>query len=268
MESYEEALRDVSKGRVDCCLGGMLTLPYLANRLHIENLKIALHTDEVNKIHMAVPKEHKDLVALLDKMLDTIPGRQLEKITESWVMARFEPTIDWDFVWNVGLSVAAVAGMILAVILIWNRRLAREIGFRRAIEERLSSMAANVPGALFQAYVRPNGEYGYYYVSRRSEELFGFTEEQAKANPDIMQVVSQDEDRYRTTFDAAVQEFADWNFTGRVLLSDGTIKWINATASPYAGMTAKSSSTASFWTSPSASWWRKNIWRPKKRSGP
>ncbi len=232
MDSYDAALKDVSGNKVDCCLGGMLTLPYLANKLKLENIKIALHTDLVKKLHMAVPRKHKEFVPLLDKMLSAIPKRQIEKITESWVMARFEPTTDWDFVWKVALSIAAAAGIILGVILIWNRRLAREINYRRAIEQRLSSMAANVPGAIFQSYVRPDGEYGYYYFSKRSEELFGFTEEEAKADPDILQIVPEDRERCKASYDLAVQEITNWNFTGRIITPDGSIKWINATAKP------------------------------------
>ena len=147
-------------------------------------------------------------------------------------MARFEPTIDWDFVWKVGMSVAAVAAIILGVILIWNRRLAREINTRRAIEQRLSSMAANVPGAIFQSFVRPDGEFGYYYFSRRSEELFGFTEEEAKEDPGILQIPPEDKERCTESFYQAAREVTDWNYTGRIILPDGSIKWVNAIAKP------------------------------------
>ena len=170
---------------------------------------------------MAVPKENKELARLLDKMLSSLPQKQLQKIIESWATARFEPTIDWNYVWKAGLSVAAVAVLVLGVILVWNRRLAREINIRRAVEQQLSSMASNVPGALFQAYVRPNGEYGYYYFSKRSEELFGFTEEEAKADPDILKIFPEDDERFKSSYKQAVTEIADWNFTGRVLLADG-----------------------------------------------
>jgi PAS domain S-box-containing protein len=36
-------------------------------------------------------------------------------------------------------------------------------------------MAANVPGVVYQFFARPNNDYGLYYVSERSEEIFGLT---------------------------------------------------------------------------------------------
>ena len=57
-------------------------------------------------------------------------------------------------------------------------------------------MAANVPGAIFQSYVKKNGDRGYYYMSPRCLDFFGFTVEEAMENPEIIRVHPEDMERY------------------------------------------------------------------------
>ena len=90
------------------------------------------------KLQMAlgVRKDWPELVPLLNRALREIPEAEKNTILNRWVNVRFERTMDWRRVGGVVGSVLVVAAVILAVIFIWNRRLAREAVLRREAEER------------------------------------------------------------------------------------------------------------------------------------
>ncbi|MFC1886174.1 PAS domain-containing protein, partial [Thermodesulfobacteriota bacterium] len=56
---------------------------------------------------------------------------------DRWINVQFQKTVDWGFVWKAIIFVVVLAGSVLTVIVIWNRRLAGEITERKKIETDL-----------------------------------------------------------------------------------------------------------------------------------
>jgi PAS domain-containing protein len=97
---------------------------------------------------MGVRRDWPELVAFLDEALATVKDRNRSAIHDRWVNVRIEHRTDWTFIWSILALVAGVGGSILVVILLWNRRLTREVAVRKQAEERIGEQAALLSGLL------------------------------------------------------------------------------------------------------------------------
>ncbi len=105
----------------------------------------------------------------------------------------------------------------------------------REEEQRLSALAHSFPGVIYQWYERPNGECGFYYVSPRSEEFFGFSAKEALKNWRVVQIHHDDAERWKESIQKSVQQLSDWHFEGRLITSSGEEKWWRGTSRPAKG---------------------------------
>ena len=77
---------------------------------------------------------------VLEKILTSITPREKQIIKEKWVNIRFKRQIDWQMVSGISLAIVLIAGSIVTIILIWNRRLAREVVKRQLAEEAVKAV--------------------------------------------------------------------------------------------------------------------------------
>jgi signal transduction histidine kinase len=101
-------------------------------------------------------------------------------------------------------------------------------------EERLDSLAANLPGVIYQRTVRPDGSIRYTYISDGTRELFGVAPQEILANPEaLFDRYGKD---YRNSFQnrlrQASRELKLWDVETPIEARDGTKKWTHAIARP------------------------------------
>jgi len=101
-----------------------------------------------------------------------------------------------------------------------------------SLETRFHSMAANVPGIIYQAYIRRTGEYGFYYVSPRIEEFYGVPAEALLEDWQQLPLHPEDLPRFLSSLRQIVKTHQDWSFEGRFLLANGDIRWWRGVAKP------------------------------------
>ena len=106
-----------------------------------------------------------------------------------------------------------------------------EMRLRHAAEQ-LRAMTDNVPGVLFQWYMRPDGTQGFRYCSPRSKELFGFSSEDVIKDWHIIRIHHGDIARWAQTLQKCSETLEDWFFEGRFILPDDNIKWWRGIAKP------------------------------------
>ncbi|MFO1188270.1 MAG: histidine kinase dimerization/phospho-acceptor domain-containing protein [Alphaproteobacteria bacterium] len=104
----------------------------------------------------------------------------------------------------------------------------------RSADERLSSLAANLPGVIYQRIVYPDGKIRYTYISEGARDLFGVAPAEIVANPDAL--FSRHGPKYATTFRenllAASRELQMWDVEAQLITRDGQEKWTHARARP------------------------------------
>ncbi|MBI5817584.1 MAG: PAS domain S-box protein [Verrucomicrobia bacterium] len=99
--------------------------------------------------------------------------------------------------------------------------------------ERLQSIAANVPGVVYQFFALPNGEYGMNYVSERAADVFGL-----QGNPDTFfaqfadRVHPDDRDGFMASIREAVAAVSPWHYEGRYVKPSGDTLWFSGASNP------------------------------------
>ncbi|MCP4112263.1 MAG: transporter substrate-binding domain-containing protein [Desulfobacteraceae bacterium] len=134
VETPLEALQTVCIGTADAHIENLAAASYLIEKNGLANLKIAASTDyDTYDLYFAVRNDYPELVNILNKTISAIPPEEHQQIRRKWLSIKYEEKIDWQFIipW-IFASVFAVA-----VTLLWNRRLAKEIYHRKQITEDL-----------------------------------------------------------------------------------------------------------------------------------
>lgn len=100
-------------------------------------------------------------------------------------------------------------------------------------EQRLSEIAKNIPGIVYQYSVKENGSSYFSYLSEKAAELLGLTLE--AENPEIklrMLVPEEDRERFSQSIINAVKKAGNWEYEGRFSCKGGITKWFQANALP------------------------------------
>jgi ABC-type amino acid transport substrate-binding protein/CheY-like chemotaxis protein len=135
-----KALMAVSTGKEDAYIGNLVATSFLIEQHNLANLKVAAPTgfsEDMDQLRLGVRKDWPILVSILNKGLNSITDKERTGIKQKWFSVRFEHGIDAAYIRTIAIRVAVAFSVILAVILIWNRRLKREINRRLKVEKDL-----------------------------------------------------------------------------------------------------------------------------------
>ena len=112
----------------------------------------------------------------------------------------------------------------------------------KAAEQRLLRITNAVPGVVFQWHVSKAG-FRYTFLSDRVHSLRGLTREQLFANPDLAtrQIVEEDRGRVVAAVARAARHRTVWQDEYRVVLDDGSRRWIRSEISPEPDLAADGS---------------------------
>ncbi|PKL16239.1 MAG: hypothetical protein CVV49_17275 [Spirochaetae bacterium HGW-Spirochaetae-5] len=98
---------------------------------------------------------------------------------------------------------------------------------------QLNNIAENVPAALFQYFVRNNGDTGFYYISESSEQIFGL-----KNNLDgffelfTSHVVPEFREQFLKSIEKSVTGKKTWEYEGVFQKDSGEFIWFRCTSNP------------------------------------
>ena len=100
-------------------------------------------------------------------------------------------------------------------------------------EDQLSILTKHIPGVLFQIIVKENRENYLTYINERIAEIVGFQLSTSNTNWDAkINLHPEDSKQYFTAYHNAVSYTKEFKFTGRILLPNGAVKWIEISALP------------------------------------
>lgn len=148
VDSMDQALTAVSEGSADAMIDNIASVAFFQRKLGITNLKVAATTPYSYDLSFAVKKDLPQLVPILNKALAAFTDQEKEIIQDKWVNIRIEKRVDWRMLQRYILLVIVIFGIILSLILFWNRRLAGEITERKRAEGALRESEAAARGLL------------------------------------------------------------------------------------------------------------------------
>jgi len=101
-------------------------------------------------------------------------------------------------------------------------------------ERRLSHLARQVPGAVYQYRLSPDGSHAFPYLNERVTELYGIPLELALADATTIfdRVVPADRAAHHASILRSAAELTDWQDEFRICRMDGSERWLSARATP------------------------------------
>ena len=145
--STSEALDAVSRGEADAYAGNRAVAIHLIEKELLNNLKLmGKLTVPKSTLQIAVAKSNPLLASILDKALRAVPDAEQNAIYSKWVSLEYKHKVDYSLVWKIVGGALAV----VALFFVWNRRLGREIAFRKQAEVQLQANQAHLEQLLHE----------------------------------------------------------------------------------------------------------------------
>ncbi len=177
-ENIEDGLHAVAAGNIFAFVDNLASITYISRRDAIQDIKVAATAKYAFDLSIGVRNDWPELVAILNRAIDSIPEKKRAAIENRWINVQFKQTTDWSVVWEVGLIIFVFCGSILLVVFIWNRRLAGEIAERRRTEKKLAESETKfraMSEAVHDGLIMIDSQSRVLFWNSAAETLFGVT---------------------------------------------------------------------------------------------
>jgi signal transduction histidine kinase len=134
VDDIQDGLIAVSTGEVDALLCTLALCSYTIAELGLNNVRIVGKTEFDTKLALGVQKQLPELVSILNKAIARISPGEQQVILDAWIRQKFAARTDYTLV----IQVTAIAIILLAIFVFWNRRLSQEVALRMATERELN----------------------------------------------------------------------------------------------------------------------------------
>jgi len=105
----------------------------------------------------------------------------------------------------------------------------------RSADQRFASLAANIPGVVYQRMVKPDGQICYTYISDGAADLFGVPPQEILADSNALFDChgAQYRETFRERLLEATREMRMWDVEATIVTRDGQRKFTHAIARPH-----------------------------------
>jgi len=143
--SPRQRLEAISLGRVDAGIENLAAASYIIQNFGLTNIKIAAPTPYGNyNLYMGVQKNLPELHSIINKVLEWTTPEQHMKIRNKWLSVRYEHGLRPVDIIKWIVIVVCIAGIILTIILVANRKLKKEISARIKVIGELETALAEI----------------------------------------------------------------------------------------------------------------------------
>ncbi len=114
---YKESLQDVINGNVYFTITTLPVFSYYKSKYGLKNLQIAGYTDLKYNLCVAVRKDDKTLLGIMNKAVKSIPKSTYNVVHDKWATAKVITSTDWNLIFKI-------SGVILLIVLflLWNNK--------------------------------------------------------------------------------------------------------------------------------------------------
>ena len=174
------ALEAVIAGHADAYIGSIASVSYLISSKQLIELKVAAPTGWLPvDVSMAVNTEHPELIGILNKAINTIDAKEINKINRQWFALEHE-----GFISHKQLEISLVIGfMLLAIASIWLLASRREVRARKKIEHKLYASTQHLKLYRDQApmaTIEWNPDFQVVDWNKAAEKMFGYPLDEVK----------------------------------------------------------------------------------------
>jgi polar amino acid transport system substrate-binding protein len=119
VKNIDAGLQALRSGEAHGYIDSLLTLGYYISKYGALDIKVIGKTTFSSSVSIASRNDEPLLNQVLQKALDDLSESEIKAILDRWRTVRYEQQIDTTIVWQV----IVIASIILAISIIWNRRL-------------------------------------------------------------------------------------------------------------------------------------------------
>ena len=136
-QSEEESMLMVASGKTDATVLNLASASYVVHMRGLSNLKISGFSNVEFFLAFAVRRGAPELHSILEKGLATIHPMEKEAIYANYILPETRRALAWRTWRNWAIYSALIGLTAVAVVLLWNRKLAKEIRRRKSAEAAL-----------------------------------------------------------------------------------------------------------------------------------
>ncbi len=179
VSSPPEGIKSVAAGKADAFINTPASTAYFMRQEVIPYLRIDLLTEyPAEPLMYAIRKDWPELVGIMNKGIAAITQEDRNATFDKWIPLQIEQGPDWALIRKWAGGVSGVLLLIFSLTLYWNRRLAREIQYRRQTETSLEESREKFRLAFENASVgmcliAPDGR--FIEVNPMMSAIFGYT---------------------------------------------------------------------------------------------
>ena len=112
VESIDEGLDKVSKGKLFGFIGSLSSIGYVIQREYIGELKIAGKFDEKWELGVGVRNDDPLMLAVFKRVIDSVDYAEKQKIMNKWLSVKYDHGTDYSLIWKI-LAVVSIVVLIL-----------------------------------------------------------------------------------------------------------------------------------------------------------
>lgn len=179
LPNVSSALQALATDEVDAVVGDLASSIWSLRELKLDGLYVSGETPYRYQLAMGVPRDNKQLVAILDKVIADMSSDEVNEIQQRWVGNVVDQRSFWHDMLLYGLPTVVLLMLVLAAVIRINRRLSSEISRRIALEQELRSseyhyrsLVESLSAVAWEADVN---DFTYSYVSPHAEDLLGYS---------------------------------------------------------------------------------------------
>jgi len=144
VDNHNEGLLAVQQGKVDGFISNIVTASELIKRESLTVLAISVIENlKKDSSHFAMRSDWIELQSILNKTLARISESEKQLIYDNWFGVNIETGLDKDVVMRVSTQAGVIILIVIITIIVWNRRLHKEIKNRKRLEEKMKHMATH-----------------------------------------------------------------------------------------------------------------------------
>jgi diguanylate cyclase (GGDEF)-like protein len=144
VDNIEEGMLALESGLVEGFIESLATATELLKRESLLPLMISVvEKINVDKNHYAIRKDLPILKSIINKALATISPQEKQTIYDKWFEVNIETGLNKNLVLRVSAQIGIILFIIIVIIILWNRRLHKEIKTRKRLEEKMKHMATH-----------------------------------------------------------------------------------------------------------------------------
>lgn len=228
-DTVPQALKAVSTRRADAYIGDLLTANFQIQKNVLTNLKVAAPAPfKDDFVRFATRKDWPELSSILDKCIRSISREQHDIILNNWLQLRFEKGFNWLIFWKWGGSGGVVLVLCIAIVVFWNRRLAKEILVRTKYLEQSEEKYRDLVNSSPDLRYRTDTEGRITFISPSAQKIIGYTVEEANGMKIGELYVHHEEMRRFLTLLQKDDNVAEYE--AQLQRKDGSVWWASTNA--------------------------------------